>query len=78
MGHVRRIVDRDMLLLKCGKSERPLGRQAYSKTPLIRINWDGEPSGYLYFSLKIGYTGSLKFACYYLQFVPASKPIDHA
>jgi len=26
MGHVRRIVDRDMLLLKCGKSERPLGR----------------------------------------------------
>jgi len=35
-------------------------------TPLIRINWDDEPSGYaecpdnLDFSLKIGYIGSLK------------------
>jgi len=30
------------------------------------------------FSLKIGYNGSLKFGCYYLQYVPASKPFDHA
>jgi hypothetical protein len=26
------------------------------------------------FTLKTGYIGSLKFGCYYLQFVPASKP----
>jgi len=26
MGHVRRIVDRDILLLKRGEGERPLGR----------------------------------------------------
>ena len=38
----------------------------YSRTPLIRINWDGEPSGYakksgyLDFSLKIDYISSLK------------------
>jgi hypothetical protein len=30
------------------------------------------------FSLKIGYIGSLKFSCYYLQYVPASKLFDHA
>ena len=30
----------------------------------------------LVFSLKIGYTGSLKFGCYYLQYVPVSKPLD--
>jgi len=28
--------------------------------------------------LKIGYIGSLKFGCFYLQYVPASKPFDHA
>ena len=56
----------------------------YSRTPLYWINWDGGPSGYAenpdnwIFFLKIGYTGSLKFGCYYLQYVPASKPFDHA
>jgi len=29
-------------------------------------------------SLNIGYIGSLKFGCYYLPFVPKSKPFDHA
>ena len=39
----------------------------YSRTPIIRINWDGEPSGYAeipdnwIFSLKIGYFGRLKW-----------------
>jgi len=28
--------------------------------------------------LKTGYIGSLKFGCYYLQYVPAHKPFDHA
>ena len=35
-------------------------------------------SGLLDFSLKICYIGSLKFGCYYLQYVPASKHFDHA
>jgi hypothetical protein len=30
------------------------------------------------FSLKTGYIGGLKFGCYYLQYVPASKPFDRA
>ena len=30
------------------------------------------------FFLKIRYIGSLHFGCYYLQYVPASKPSDHA
>jgi len=30
------------------------------------------------FSLKIGYIGSSKVGCYNLQYVPASKPFDHA
>jgi len=52
----------------------------YSKTPLIRIIWDGEPSRYAenpdnWIFLCID---SLKFGCYYLQHVPASKPRDHA
>ena len=56
----------------------------YIRTPLIRINWDGEPSGYAgntdnwIFSFKICYIGSLKFGCYYLQYAPASKRFDHA
>jgi hypothetical protein len=25
----------------------------------------------------IGYMGRLQFCCYYLQYVPASKPFDH-
>ena len=42
----------------------------YRRTPLIRIHWDGEPSGYAenpdnwIFLLKIGYIGSLKFGSY--------------
>jgi hypothetical protein len=58
-------------------------RTQYSRTALIRINWGGESSGYtetqdnLIF-LKIGYTSSLQFGCYYLQYVAASKPVDHA
>jgi len=46
---------------------------------------DAEPSGYaentdncFFFSLKIGYIGSVKVSCYYLQYVPASKPFDHS
>ena len=35
-------------------------------------------SGYLDFSLKIGYIVSLIVSCYYTQYVPASKPLDHA
>ena len=53
----------------------------HSRTLLIRINLDGEPSGHAEnpnFSLKIGYIGSLKFGCYYLPYVPASKPFYHA
>jgi len=30
------------------------------------------------FSLKIGYIGSEKFGCSYLQYVPAAKPFDHS
>ena len=36
---------------------------------LANVEWD--------FSLEIGYSGSLKFGCYYLQYVPVSKPLDH-
>ena len=55
-----------------------------SRTPLIRINWDAEQSGYAenpvnwIFPLKIGYIGGLKFGCYYLQYAPASKPFDNS
>jgi len=56
----------------------------YSRTPNISINWDGEPFEHAenldnFFSLKIRvcYIGSLEFSCYYLQYVPASKPFDH-
>ena len=31
-----------------------------------------------FFVCKMCYIGSLKFGCYYLQYVPASKPFDHA
>ena len=33
-------------------------------------------SGLLDFSSKIGYISGLKFGCYYLQYVPESKPFD--
>ena len=48
---------------------RPVNNK-YSGTPLIRINWDGEPSGsaenpdsWIFFFLATGYIGSLKFDC---------------
>jgi hypothetical protein len=56
----------------------------YSRTPRVQINPDVEPSGYAenpdywIFSLQIGYIGSLQFSRYYLQYVPTSKPFDHA
>ena len=50
----------------------------YSRSPIIRNNWDDEPSGEFNFSLKIGYIGTLMFGCYYLQYVPASELFDHA
>ena len=28
--------------------------------------------------LEIGYIGNLNFGCYYLQYVPVSRPFDHA
>jgi hypothetical protein len=52
-----------------------------SRTPLIR---KGETSGYAgypdnwNFLCKIRYIGSLQFGCYCVQYVPASKPFDHA
>jgi hypothetical protein len=52
----------------------------YSRIPFIGINWDGESTGYAdnpdnwNFLLKMGYIVSLQFGCYYLQYVPASKP----
>jgi len=48
----------------------------YSRTSFIRINWDGELSGYAeipdnwIFSLKTGHIVSLQFCCYYSQYVP--------
>ena len=30
------------------------------------------------FSSKIGYSGSLKFGSYYVQYVPVSQPFNHA
>ena len=55
----------------------------YSKTPIIWIIWDGKPSGYAenpdkWIYLEKVYIGGLKFCCYYLQYVPTSKPFDHA
>jgi len=50
----------------------------------MRIDWDGEPSGYAensdnwIFSLKIDCIGNSKFGCYYVQYVPASKPLENA
>ena len=53
-----------------------------SRTPFIRINWDGETSGYAEnpdnnISLKIGYVSILKFGCNHLHYIPASKLFDH-
>jgi len=46
----------------------------YSRIPLIRINSNGDLSGYagnpdnwIFFFLKIGYIGSLQLGCYYLR-----------
>ena len=32
----------------------------------------------IWYILEIDYIGSLKFGCYYLQYVPASNPFSHA
>jgi len=59
-------------------------RCMYSRTPLILINWDSQPTGYaknldnLIFFLKVGYIGSFNFGCYCLQYVPASELCDQA
>jgi len=51
-----------------------------SRTPLIRINWDCESSGYTedpdnwIFFLKIGYFGSLRFCCCYLRYALSITP----
>ena len=55
----------------------------YSIFPHIRITCHEEPYRYAEYSvnwifLKVGYIGSLKLGCYYLLYVPASKPFDHA
>jgi hypothetical protein len=58
-----------LVLIAETKFVRPM---LYSRTSLIRINWDGEPSWYAEnsdFSFQTGYIGSLKFGCYYLQYV---------
>jgi len=50
----------------------------YSRTTMIRINCDGEPTGYeenpdnWIFSWKICYIGSLNFGCCCVRYVPAS------
>jgi hypothetical protein len=51
----------------------------YIRTPIIRINWDDEPSGKTENPVIgfLGYIVSLKFGCYYLQNVPASKPFNY-
>jgi len=56
----------------------------YSRTPLIQINWDGELSGYAEnpdnwnFLSKQAKMAVLKFGCYYVKYVLASKPFDYA
>ena len=53
--------------LQAGKHPYMCNGTKYSRTPFIRNNWDGEPSGYAeipdnwIFLLKIGYIGSLKW-----------------
>ena len=34
--------------------------------------------GIMYFLLKIGYIGNLKFSCYYVQYVTECELFDHA
>jgi hypothetical protein len=50
------------------------------KSGLIRT--DGHPETQkiriIGFFTEIDYTGRLKSGCYHLQYVPASKPYDHA
>jgi len=53
-----------------------------SETSAYKIQTPGNyPEGSIQqfdFSLKRGYIGGLQFGCYYLQYVPASKPSQHA
>jgi hypothetical protein len=46
-----------------------IGTECYSDRQIIRI---------IGFFIKIGYNGGLRFGCYPLQCVLASKPFDHA
>jgi hypothetical protein len=46
----------------------------YSRTSLTGLNGTASHSD---LSVKIGYIGSLKFGCYCLRYLPASKPFDH-
>jgi hypothetical protein len=51
----------------------------YCYLPLSWKSWMHGPINVkLDFSLKNGYTGSLKLDCYYLLYVSASKHFDHA
>ena len=51
---------------------------------LSKVNWDASLPAMQkiriigFFFEKISYIGILKFSCYYLQHVPASKPAEHA
>ena len=55
-----------------------------SITPLIQINWDlsypdMQEIGIIEFFVENRvYIGSLNFGCYYLHYVPASKPSYHS
>ena len=46
-----------------------IGTASYPDVQKIRI---------IGFFFENSYTGSLKFGCYYLHYVPASEPFDHA
>jgi len=58
--------------------------ETHSRTPLIRVNWDGKPSGYAenpdnwIFYLNMCYIDSMEFGCYYLHYVPVSELFYHA
>jgi hypothetical protein len=67
----------------CGPAGLCKTSSSYSRTALIRINWDDEPFGcaespdnWIFF--LICDVGSLRFGCYYLQYILASEPFDHA
>ena len=63
----------------CANLQYPLHNK-HGRTPVIRINWGGEPSRIQKIRITgfFCYIGSLLFDCYYLQYVSPSKPFDHA